>query len=245
VRSARTSCVLSLSSALVLAGCVSTQQIASRARLVNDRIMAGQRPTQVTDGEPAVRVGRPAVIRSRSATAIVVPLSNQSATALTDLPISVGISTRSGQKLYLNRSTTLDYFETHVAVIGPRRATAWVFITDRRVPVKATPFATVGFPQFHPQLSGGLPHIDVSWPPGAVTSPADGAARASVTSRSGVPQYDLQVYVIAVRAGHTVAAGRATIPHLASYGRTTVRVTLIGDPTRATLRPFAPPTIFS
>lgn len=236
MRSARRSSVVSLSVALVLTGCVSTQQIASRARLVNDRIMAGQRPTWVAGRDPAVRVGRPVVIRARSATAIVVPLSNQSPTALTDLPISVGISTRSGRKLYLNRSASLDYFESHVAAIGPRVATAWVFITNRGVPVTATPFAAIGFPQFHPQLRAGLPQIDVSW---------QGAAHLSVRSRSAVPQYDLQVYVVAVRAGHVVAAGRTTVAHLTSHGRATVRVSVLGNPSQAALRLIAVPTIFS
>ena len=235
MRSVRT-CALTLPLAVLLTGCVSTQRIAARQRLVNARVLAEANPTQVTNRDPAVSVGRPAVIRARGGVAVVVPLRNQSASALTDLPISVGISTRSGRKLYLNQSTNLDYFETHVAAIRPRSAISWVFIANRNVPVKTTPFATVGFPQFHAQVSGGLPQIDVS---------SRGAARLALINRSAVPQYDLQVYVVAVRAGHAVAAGRAAVAHLGSLGRTTVRVTLLGNPTQAALRLIAVPTIFS
>ena len=76
------------------------------------------------------------------------------------LPISVGIRT-AHRELYLNRSANLDYFETHVAVIGPRGVTDWVFTTDRRV-TDGKAIATVGFPQLHPSLAGRLPLIEVS-----------------------------------------------------------------------------------
>lgn len=60
-----------------------------------------------------------------------------------------------------------------------------------------------------------------------------------------MPQYDLQVYVVAVRAGHVVAAGRTTVAHLTSHGRATVRVSVLGNPSQAALRLIAVPTIFS
>ena len=72
-----------------------------------------------------------------------------------------------------------------------------------------------------------------------------GGARLSVTNASTIPQYDLPVYVVAVRGGRDVAAGRATVPHLGTHGTTTLSVSVLGSPRGATLDVIATPTIFS
>jgi hypothetical protein len=219
----------------MLSGCVSTQTTAARARLVNDRVLAATRPTEVVRSNPAVGVGAPVLIRSRAGTAVVIPVQNHSSSALTDLPISVGIRTRTGRKVFLNRSAGIDYFQSHVAAIPPRGSVTWVFTTGRPVTL-GRPFATVGFPQLHPSLAGGLPRISVSW---------RGTASVSVTNQSAIPQDDLPVYVVAVRGGRDVAAARAAVARLGTHGRATVTVNLPGGAGRATLYVIALPTIFS
>jgi hypothetical protein len=221
--------------AVVLTGCVSTQQIAARTRLVNARVLASQTTTTVARPDPNVTVGGLTLIHARTGTAIVVPLRNTSSSTLTDLPITVGVHARGGRELYLNRSANLDYFDTHVAAIAPHAVTTWVFTTNRRL-TAAAPFATVGWPQLHPSLTNGLPRIDAS---------SHGGARLSVTNASTIPQYDLPVYVVAVRGGRDVAAGRATVPHLGTHGTTTLSVSVLGSPRGATLDVIATPTIFS
>jgi hypothetical protein len=223
-----------------LAGCVTTQQIAARTRLVNARILASQTVPPVVRANPEVGVGSPVLIGSRAGTAIVVPLRNQSATVLTDLPISVGIRTRAGRNLYLNHSANLDYFQTHVPVLGPRAATVWVFTTGRRV-ARGRPFATVGFSQLPAATDRALPRIEVSPRRGR----ADGTVIASVTNRSAIPQYDLQVYAVAVRGGRDVAAGQAAVAHLGTRGRSRVSIALLGAGGAASLWLIALPTIFS
>ena len=234
VRRASAACVATLPLAVVLTGCVSTQQIAARARLVSARVLASQGVTRVARGNPAVTVGRVSLIHSPSGTAIVVPLRNNTSSTLTDLPISVGIRTPR-RELYLNQSANLDYFETHVAVIGPDDATDWVFTTGRRV-AGGRAVATVGFPELHPSLADGLPRIEVS---------SLGNASLTVSNRSTIPQYDLQIYVVAVRAGRDVGAGRAEVSHLGTHATTTVSVTVLGAARGVTLRLTALPTIFS
>ncbi len=221
--------------AVALTGCVSTQRIAARTRLVNARVLASQTAIAVTRADPDVTVDRLTLIRARTGTAIVVSLNNNSSSAVTDLPITVGIRTGTGHELYLNHSANLGYFESHVAAIAPHGVTTWVFTTARRV-AAARPFATVGSPQLHPSLGGSLPRIEVS---------PHGNARLSLTNTSTVPQYDLQVYVVAVRRGREVAAGRAAVPHLGTHGTTTLSVSLLGNARGATLDAIAPPTIFS
>ena len=88
-------CVATFPVAVALTGCVSTQRIAARARLVSARTLASQNATEVTRANPDVTVGRPALIHAQSGTAIVVPLRNNTSSTLTDLPISVGVRTPS------------------------------------------------------------------------------------------------------------------------------------------------------
>jgi len=227
-------CVAMLPVAVILTGCVSTETIAARARLVSARTLASQSTTEVSRANPDVAIGRLALIHAQTGTAIVVPLRNDTSSTLTDLPISVGIRTAHGE-LHLNRSANLDYFQTHVAAIAPHGATDWVFTTGRRV-TGGRAVATVGFPKLHASLAGELPRIEV-------TSPS--TRRLTVTNRSSIPQYDLPVYVVAVRAGRDVGAGRADITHLGTHATTTLNVTLLGTAKGAALRVIALPTIFS
>src|SRR5262249_38256363 len=148
--------------AVMLSGCVSTQTTAARARLVNDRVLAATRPTVVARSNPDVRVGTPVLIRSAAGVAGVIPGHNRSSSALTDLPISVGIRTRTGRRVFLNRSAGTDYFDSHVTAIPPGGSVTWVFTTKRRV-TGGRPFATVGFPQFRGSPVRGLPRISAAW----------------------------------------------------------------------------------
>jgi hypothetical protein len=234
VRRVSAACAATLPFALVLTGCVSTQQIAARARLVSARTLASQSPIEVTRENPGVSVGRLTVIRARTGTAIVVPLSNDTSNTLTDLPISVVV--RSARRpVDVNRSPDLDYFQTHVAAIGPHDSTDWVFTTGARI-AAGRAVALVGVPQLHPSTARSLPRITVS---------SRRAGRVTIANHSGIPQYDLQVYAVAIRATRDVAAGRAEVTHLGSNATTTLSVTLVGVEQGAALRLIALPTIFS
>jgi hypothetical protein len=229
--------------AVLLTGCVATQTVATRARLVDARIIASQSQTEVVQANPAVSVGVPVVIRDRSGSAVVVALRNASARPLTDLPISVGVRTRSGRELYLNRSANLDYFQSHVAAIGPHAATDWVLTTGTQIP-RGQPFATVGFSQLHPTVGRSLPSVAVSL--GAAREASGSVSlELSIVNRSAIPQYDVPVYAIALRGGHEVAAGRAAVAHLGTRGSTTSTLSLLGSSHYDSLRLIASPTIFN
>ena len=221
---------------VLLSGCVSTQRIAARARLVDARVLASQTMPALVRANPAVSVGSPLVIRGVGGSAVVITVRNDSTHVLTDLPIWIGIRRRKGRVEYLNRSVNLDYFSTHVASLVPRSSVTWVFTTARRLSSRVRAFAVVGFPQFHPSFSRPLPRIAVS---------SRGGSAVSVTNRSAIPQYDLPVYAVAVRAGRDVAAGQASVAHLGTRGQTAVNMTLLGNPRGAALRLIALPTIFS
>jgi hypothetical protein len=220
---------------------VSTQRIAARARLVSARELTSQSTTEVTQANPDVTIGRLTLIRTHTGTAIVASLRSNASSTLTDLPISVGIQTHGRRRVYLNRSANLDYFDSHVAAIAPHGVTTWVFTTRGRVP-SGRPFATVGISALHPSAGAHLPQIDVSTRAGRS---APRSVAVSVSNRSAVPQYDLTVYAVAVRAGRYVGAGRADVTHLGTRTTMTEVITLLGRSQGATLQLIAPPTIFN
>ena len=158
--------------------------------------------------------------------------------AVSDLPISIGYRGADGATAYLNSGVNLNYFESHIPLIGARGRLAWVF-TARTLPSGARPVALVGAtaaPAAHP--TAPMPQIT-----------ADGRARGdrlevALDNRSGVPQYQLQVYVVAHRAGHDVAAGDATVAHLGTDSSKTIELPLLGSLSRATVQVEALPTIF-
>jgi hypothetical protein len=231
--------------AVLLTGCVSTQTVATRARLVDARIIASQSRTEVRQANPSLSVEAPVLIHTAMGDAIVVSVRNDSGRQLTDLPISVGVRTSSGRTTYLNSSTTLDYYQSHIADIGPDASTEWVFTAFTAGPIPhGRVFATVGVPQLHPTLSRPLPFVAVSV---RARYLATGGVmlKLSVLNRSVIPQYDLPVYAVALRNGREVAAGRTDVTHLGTCGTTTSFLALLGSSHYDSLRLIASPTIFN
>ena len=228
---------------VLLSGCVTTQQVAARARLVDDRIRASQSPLRLTHQNPDVRVTRVSLLPGLTGTALAVALRNTSTRSLTDLPIVVGLTTAAGRKLYLNRSANVDYLDNHVVVLPARGLVTWVYTSGRRLPSAARPFAEVGVTQLPEPVAGTLPRVAVNRVPSGSSSLAR-TLSVSVSNLSGIPQYSVPVYAVAVRSGRWLAAGRAIVAHLGTHGRATVRLTLLGSPGAASVRLSVLPTIF-
>jgi len=211
--------------ALVLSGCVTTQQRNERYKLRADRTLAGRRPLLVRRPGSDVRIGHVTALRGADGSAVAVELENRSGHALSDVPISVGVG-----RTRLNARGGLDFFQTHVAAIGAGARVTWVFTTRRRIP-RGRPFAVAGDAARAPAT---LPRIDV----------APAAGGALVRSRTDVPQYGLPVYALARRGGRLVAAGRATVAQLGSSRSATVGLRMVGAPRGAHIQLEALPTIF-
>ena len=226
---------------VALAGCVTTQQRNARAALRATRLLASRRPVVVTHPNRDVRVTQVELLRSAAGAAVVVGLANASPKVLTDLPISVGFRA-GGRRTFLNRRGGLEYFQTHLASIGPRGQTAWVFATRRRMPAGARPFALVGSPSVPPMSQGDdLPAI-VAEP--LTSGPAARLVRVRVHNPTQIPQYGLPVYALARRGARYVAAGRTTLADLGTNTTAIIGLKLIGSTRRASLRLEALPTIF-
>jgi hypothetical protein len=224
----------------LLSGCVTTQQVAARERLVDARIRASQVALALGAPDPEVHVAGLSLLRARGGTAIVAELHNASGHPLTDLPVLVGLRTRTKHTLYLNRAANADYFDNHVVSIPAYGTVTWVFTSGRRLATAGTPVAQVGTPQIPEPPLAGLPQLEVK----PAAAPAGQVLSLSLTNRSGIPQYSLPVYAVATRGGRLLAAGQATVVHLGTHGTGHVRLTLLGSPSGATVTASALPTIF-
>lgn len=240
VRSVRSTAILVLALPL-LAGCATTQQEAARLQLNDARTRASQAPLVLGARNPAARIAMLTLIKSHDGGAIVVRIRNLETRAVSDLPILVGVRSPRGERIYLNRGAGLDYFQTHAPLIGADGELTWVFTTQRRLPRGAQPFAAVGeaatLPSARPRE---IPGLSVALERRVVGR----NLKLTLLNHSPVPQYQLEVYGVAERGGHYVAAGRASIKHLAPGAAQPLSMRLVGDPAGASLSLALPPTIF-
>jgi hypothetical protein len=224
-----------------LTGCVSTQQKAARLRVNSERILASQNTTRVTAAGGAVNVERIALVRSGRRTAFAVTVENPGPDPVSDLPISVGYHLGRGRPIYLNTGSDGGYFDAHLPAVAARGSLIWVYTAGRELPPRARPFAVVGA---RPSVRGTA----VTSAPAIRAAARDGDGRnpvqVAVRNLSGVPQFQLPVYVIAQRDGRTVAAGNASVPELAGGASQTLRLQLVGRTARSQVAVEAPPTIF-
>jgi hypothetical protein len=225
---------------LGLAGCDSTQQKNARARVVATRELDSRRTPHVEGRSQLVRVREVALVRGPRASAIVVALRSRAATALTDLPIVVGVRARDGRRTPLNAIRNLDWFQTHVPAVAAGGEATWVFVTRRPVARGVRPYARVGASTAAAvRWDGTLPQIAAS-----AAGARDRRVRVALDNASDVPQYGLQVYAVARRGGRYVAAGKTAIRHLGTGERLTTSVSLVGPARLRAVTIQAIPTIF-
>jgi hypothetical protein len=232
--------VIALSAVTVLSGCVSTQTKNARTLLINQRTIDAEQSVRVKHADPEISVTSVRLIRADHGTAVVVRLRNDAKTAVSDLPISVGVGSGRARR-YLNGAANLPYFSTHIASIGPGQSSLWVLGSVPAPPAHARPFGLVGAATDPVSIhSGSVPQLRVT----AGAAAAGGILRAVVSNPTGVPQYGLQVYAVGTRDGRTVAAGSYTIAGLAGGAHDTALVHVTGATTGADFQLLAPATIF-
>ena len=131
---------------MTLAGCATTQQEAARLQLNSARIRSAEQKTVVRSAGSAVEVSDVSLLSSPGAHTFVVTLHNRRSTAVTDLPISVGVSSRGHHRVDLNAHSTeeLSYYDSHLPRIAAGSSLTWVFTTSSKLPPRAHPFALVG-----------------------------------------------------------------------------------------------------
>jgi hypothetical protein len=214
--------------ALALAGCESSQ--AKSARLAKSAKGATKESgVVVKTANPAVTVVATSLMRDEYGAAAVVELRSRRTQA--DLPLALAVSD------YRNDLPGLEHSLTHVPLLRAGQTTFWVDDQVRtRGDVEAkVGTSTVAVPRVLPKLVATRLALEPD-PSGAFT-------RGTLRNDSAVEQRNLMVYAVAERAGKVVAAGRAGIERLKAHASATFKVFWIGDPKRAKVRVFAPPTV--
>ena len=227
-----------------LTGCAeTTQQKSARAKVAADRALAGQQAVQVTHPNPAASVLDVGLVGAGGRSAVAVTVRNDTARPLSDLPVSVGVRTRAGRMIYLNREPGLPYFQTHIGAIAAHGSATWVFTATRDFARGAsTPFAAVGFPTVTDQT--GVRTLPTITPSLAAkdSPPTGGRISVTVADDSSVPQSGLAVYAVARSGGRLLAAGQTTVSQIDSQTRRTITIMLVGNPGAAAIGLSAPPT---
>jgi hypothetical protein len=216
--------------ALVLGGCVSSEQKAAWVHIESARIIASQNRTVVVHPDPQVRVTQVSVVTGPGRVAIVVGLRNLSPHPVNDLPISVGLREPAHRSLYLNQHAGLGYFETHVAEIPGAGRITWLYSgpapkgPSPRSRARAHAFAVVGGPSRTPvTVARRIPPVRA-----ALVAAHGRVLRVTVTNQSSIPQVPLQVYALALAGGRYSAVGSGTVAALSPNSSTAIRLDLVG-----------------
>jgi hypothetical protein len=223
----------------LLAGCTTTRHQAQRMHIDSARERAAVLTTKVTTANPLVGASVSATVADARKTALIVSVHNAGHRAVTDLPISVGYSLPGKPRVYLNAAAGLNYFEAHLPAIFAGQSRVWVYTADRALPKGARPFALVGSKPSVPALLTE-PNVRIALKLTRSTSRKLHIALANSTS---VPQYQLQVYAYAKRAGRYVAAGNATVVDLGAGSHQNLTLPLVGASQGAIVQVEAIPTI--
>ena len=233
-------------SVVALAGCATTQQQAARLQLNAARIHAAERPTVVRAAGQAVEVSDVAMLTTPAGHTFVVTVHNPRASAVTDLPISVGVRVGGHRRVYLNARSPqeLSYFDAHLPRIAGEATATWVFSTTRSVPAQARAFALVGARSSPGTAAGATaPAIRARVTSTKVASRARAWIEIRLRNDSGIPQYQLPVDAVAVRGHRVVGAGERTVAQLGSGATRTIRVPVHGSISRARIKVAALPAI--
>jgi hypothetical protein len=232
-----------LVSAGLLAGCTTTQHEAQRMQLDSARERAAVLATKVTSANPLVSAnvtaGVAGTVAGRLETALIVTVHNAGHRAVTDLPISVGYSLPGKPRVYLNAAAGLYYFEAHLPAVFSGQSRVWVYTANGALPKGAHLFALVGRGPSVPALLTE-PNVRIGLKLAASTG---GKLHIGLENSTSVPQYQLQVYAYAKRAGRYVAAGNETVTDLGAGSRQDLTLTLVGTTRGATVQVEAIPTI--
>lgn len=226
--------------AVLLGGCETTAEKSARLeKAAKRKTLAAQQGLQITRESKFVRATGAAVVQGKEGAAAVVTLRNDSAHALSDVPISLTLKDAHGATAYSNGTPGLAKTLTSVALIPAHASVLW--IDDQIQGASADAQATVrigeGSPAsgVSPRLQIGEQHLEGEGGGGATLE-------GTVRNRSSTAQPELVINAVAKRGGRVVAAGRAVLASLEAGTSTPFQVFFVGDPTGAQLQVSAPPT---
>lgn len=232
----RATAALALLALLALSGCESTQEKSAQLEKTAHHAHLAEQGLSIAKASPDITVLDATLVRGAEGAAAVVTLRNDSAQALSDVPIAITVKNAQGSTVFQNNAPGVEAALTSLGSLPAHGVAMWV---DDQVPATGDPVSVTAIAGVSPAASGALPEIEVA---GVHSSEESGSATAAgtVRNRSSFTQHALVVYAVAHRAGRVVAAGRAILPEVAPGGAIPFQAFLVGSPAGARLEASAP-----
>jgi hypothetical protein len=219
--------------AATLAGCDTTRDKSSRAKIFADRSLDSRKPVVVKKEFSPITVDKVQVVGRGKKALIVVALSNNSAEPYAALPINI----LAGEKI-LNRGPEIPYFDNHVPAIDGNAQTVWIFKPGKRIK-SGRLSALVGAPNKNATVGKQMPDLRVE-----DLDIATVAALGTVKNASGTPQYSVEIYVTTAKGGRYTSAATGRVVKLSSKGERPFNLPLVGKPGNAEPKVSLGPAIF-
>jgi hypothetical protein len=218
------------------AGCESTQEKSAKLERVAKHERLAPRGVTVTKQSRDVRVLAAEVVQGKEGSAVVVRLRDTSSRPILAAPIAIAVRDAHGKTVYRNNAPGEDESLTKVS-LQPGSETVWIDdqVHGEGVPASAT--AEVGEGS-HP--AGTPPKLSVE----GLRAGGEGGAEGSVKNESGKTQTNLVVFVLALKGGRIVAAGRAVLPEVPPGANDSFQVYFVGDAAGARLQANVPATSY-
>lgn len=229
--------------ALALSSCETTAdksaRLERRAKLAGAQEGAARQAIAVTRRSTRVKVLGATLLRGSEGAAAVVRVRNLSSRPLWRIPIAITVKDGAGRQVFQNDAAGTEAGLVSISSLAPHGELAWV---DDQLPAAGAGSLLSARLGESPTVPGTVPRITVSGLH-LVEDPTNGAGAAgTATNSSRTPQRSLVVFVLSLRGGRVVAAGRAVLPELAAGSSHPFEAFLIGDPKGGTLRGSAPAT---
>ena len=214
--------------ALAASGCETTQQLSAKIgrRLGHQSAIAGTTATGARNRD--VRVETTALIEGHPG-AVAVELTNESASAQTDVPVTLDVRDAKGASVYRNDTKGIEPSLQQIASL-PGHATRWW--VDDQILSTGVPSAVTVRVDGASAPARTAPAIAVS---GTSASDAFPGPHVSTTlhNTSSVAADEVAVYAVTIRGGRAVGAGRALVASLAPGARASVTIPITGVATGA------------
>jgi len=227
---------------VTLSACQSTEQESARIGREGQLTSASTGTLRLGAANRTVAVSDVTLLSSAGRTALAAKLTASSATPQSRVPILVTVTGKGGKVLYSNEAGGVEASLQHIGLLLPHQSSWWV--DDQVLVTQAGGSAKVRLGTGVSPPSGPLPALSTS---GVHTSQQAGISVVSGTLVNGSAraQSKVPVFVVALRAGRVVAAGRAVVGSLAprSGASAPFQVFLVGNPAGATLSLSAVPSV--
>jgi hypothetical protein len=232
--------VLLLATAMLTAGCESTQEKSARLAAQAKDLAKPEEGLKITEESKVVEVGATAVLRDQNGAAAVVELRNTGNEPLAAVPVAIDVLGPGKKSLFRNDVGGTEPSLVSAALLRPSETMFWVHdqvvVSEQPKSVRAAVGADAK------PVPGEIPEIAIDGVKLEDDPTSGTAAVGTVENRSEIEQRQLVIYAVARDGERIVAGGRGQVPRLKPGAKAPFAVYFIGDPRAGDLTLAAPPT---